>query len=627
MKLLIGIAALIAAVSVCAEQYEISPKLETSYSEQEFRNNKKAPQARFFKEKDCSGENCSHLNLGNGSFSYGTDAKLIASARYQDRSYGVVEQSYRKSDGSKSWTRYEYHFANNRHSTKRVHRGRLCDKALATGISIDGRLICVNSEEIEIHNASDTKTIPLPFDATIAEVNNNLAGTLAIALVDIEQRVVAYTTLYALENEAEDKWTTAHTLLHSRSDLRDVLAVYPVNRKTGAVALYEFVNVFNRGVNLYEFSDDRSSYRVITNGDEQNWGANVEVFHDHGVYTLTAKSADSDTWFTYAVDRSEMTKVETYVNDNDTATVAEFMGGYGLQYNSWESWQSVGDDISTRYSIDNSLMHSLYVQGRIKDTQLSVKYLTTALEDSDAPDGSVDILTGLVDFNGFFKGADTLRLTFDWNKTNGTATYKSKKPQYCIEGQCKFSQDFESKYMSIGTLLFSERGQYIGFNYTNYSLPSTLGLESSRGIEGVAFDEDYEQTNYMFVIGRDAAAYAARYELDYQGFYALPHFGIGVAHLDFSDKAKAQARNGDDRKIFGDYTLALSGTLDLGYIHQRRWRQAWGAGYSIQGGLKAQFDWTAPTDLLRETSNDKLMIANERADLRWGPYLQFNMIF
>ncbi|WP_164684075.1 hypothetical protein [Vibrio maerlii] len=56
----------------------------------------------------------------------------------------------------------------------------------------------------------------------------------------------------------------------------------------------------------------------------------------------------------------------------------------------------------------------------------------------------------------------------------------------------------------------------------------------------------------MFVIGRDTAAYAARYELDYQGFYALTHFGIGIAHLDFSDKAKTQARDGDDRKIFGD---------------------------------------------------------------------------
>ncbi|GAL03523.1 hypothetical protein JCM19237_6417 [Photobacterium aphoticum] len=85
----------------------------------------------------------------------------------------------------------------------------------------------------------------------------------------------------------------------------------------------------------------------------------------------------------------------------------------------WDASQSVGDDVETDYEIDPSFLHSVYFQARYSDTQVSLKYLTNQAKEK-GPDGTseaVDMLTGLVDFNGFFEGADTLRLKIDWTKT------------------------------------------------------------------------------------------------------------------------------------------------------------------------------------------------------------------
>jgi len=408
-----------------------------------------------------------------------------------------------------------------------------------------------------------------------------------------------------------------------------VMGVYPVNRSSGIVAVYEYVSALNKGVNLYRFDAQGETYRIITNNDQNNWGGDPEVFDIGGEYVITAKQGFSNEKSSYYIDASLLAETETYFNENNNASMFEFMAGYSVQANNWEAWQNVNDDIETKYDIDDGLLHSVYFQARLKDTQLSLKYLTSMADESNTQgvSESVDILTGLVDFNGFFKGADTLRLKMDYMKASGTATFSSSDENFCLQGGCEMTSQFDSKYLNVEALVFSEGGNYLGLSYTNYAMPSAVGLQSSsERLHGVAFDEDYEQNRYMFVMGRDAAAYASRYELDYQGLYLLPTFGLGVVQHNFSDEAIQQALDGDERKVVGEYALALAATLDLGYLYQRRWIDSKGLGYSVQGGLRAKYDWTSSKNFT-SSDHDDLEIAYERSDLMWGPYVQFNAIF
>ena len=237
---------------------------------------------------------------------------------------------------------------------------------------------------------------------------------------------------------------------------------------------------------------------------------------------------------------------------------------------------------------------------------------------------SVDILTGLVDFNGFFKGADTLRLKMDMMKTTGTATFYSSSSNFCLQNGCKVSRQFDSKYVNIEALNVGEGGVYHGFSYSSYDMPATLGLQTSNeALHGVAFDEDYEQKKYMWVIGLDAASYASRYHLDYGSLYLLPRIGFGIAQHHFSGKAVEEALNGDKREITGEYALALTYALDLGYIYQRRWGAAKGLGYSVQGGLRAKYEMAKFVDY----DHEDLEVAFSGSDIMWGPYLQLNVMF
>lgn len=609
--------------------YEITTPSEQLYLESSFKSQNGAPTIHFYTKKSCK-ENCDrYLEIGNKVMRFNPDASVIARARYKGKSYAVVKQGYIKNDGKKSFSRDEYHFASEQGAQRRIAK-TLCGNSLDTGITVRGELICVTNKSIEVHDVNNSQQIELPVSADIATINNNLAGTLGISIIDTQSKQLAYSNYYNLNANGDKAWQTMPTVIHSRSDRRNVMALYPVNRAKSVVAVYEYVSALNKGLNLYQFDEEGGSYRVVTNNEDNSWGFEPEVFYIGGQYVITAKQGFNNDKATYYIDSSLLSEPETYSNENNNASMFEFMGGYGVQANKWEAWQSVNEDIETKYSIDDSLLHTVYLQGRIKDTQVSLKYLTSLADESNTQGASesVDILTGLVDFDGFFKGADTLRFKMDIMKTSGTANFKSSNQNFCLQSGCNVTSEFDSKYVNIETLVFSEGGNFMGLSYTNYAMPSALGLQtSSERLHGIAFDEDYEHKKYMFVIGRDAAAYASRYELDYKGIYLLPTLGIGAVQHGFSDSAIQEALNGDGRDVIGEFALALTGTIDFGYIYQRRWLESKGLGYSVQGGLRAKYDWTSSKAAFTPSSHDDLEIAYSGSNLMWGPYLQFNVIF
>ena len=626
----IAAAVLVGGLSFSLSAYEITPKQTQSISLDGMKAQAGAPTISFGKwDADCDDKCDKRLVIDGYAHRFDHSARLQTAATYKNRSYALVSQEYQKGSG-KSSSRNEYHFVSGQYSQRRnVYGYSLCEDSQSTGFSYKGELLCLNENSLDVYTVSNKHSIPLPTESDFGAINNNLAGTVSIAYVNTSDGKLRYANLYDLNRVGSEAWGSHKTDLHSRSDRRDVISTYPINRERGLVGIYEYINPFNKGVNLYYFEGDKSARRVISNSEEGNFGFGPEVFMYGQQYAITAHDPKDNERQTYLVDPREMDKPEVYTNEISSQSSVDFLAGYGLMNNYWEATQSIGDDVETKYDINDSFLHSVYLQARLRDTQVSLKYLTNQAEES-AGDGSeaVSMLTGLVDFNAFFEGADTLRLKMDWTKTDGSATFKSTDTNHCLANGCSVKKNFSTEYKAIETLVLSEGGMYMGFSYSNYAMPSAVGFQNNKdssSLTGVAFDEDFEQTRYMFVIGRDEAAYGARYESNYNRFYIMPKLGIGVAQYDISSKAEEEARNGESGSITGKYGLALTGGLDAGYIYQRRWSEASGLGYSIQGGLRANIDWSSNGIL--DSGDDGLYFDYNRFDIMWGPYIQFNAIF
>ncbi len=618
--------------SSTAYAYEITEPSRTVMSESQMRDRSGASPITFGKlNPNCEEECQKALYIDGYRHTFHHTAELQTVSRYKDRTFALVNQMHQKGSGKKS-SRDDYHFISGINNSFRTERGYLCESAQASGFSFKGELVCLEDEQLSIYTAHSERTIPLPVESSFGQINNNLAGTLSISFVDADSRTLYYANLHNLDKHGEKAWQSQPTRLHDRSDRRDVIATYPVNRANGLVAMYEYINPFNKGLTLYSFHGNTSYRRIITNSEQGNFGFSPEVFVYQDQYILTAsESTGDDSQKTYQVDPATMKERETYANDMSSASELEFMAGYGLSNNFWHAKQSIGDNLETEYEIEDSLMHTLYFQARYSDTQLSLKYLTNEAKDS-GPGGTseaVSMLTGLVDFHGFFEGADTLRLKVDWTETNGIATYKTDDSSLCLASGCNVSTPFTTEYMNVETLVLSDGGNYMGISYSTWAMPTAIGFtrgSDSDHVVAAAFDKDYEQARLMFVVGSDEAAYGARYEVDYNRWFLRPNLGFGMVQHHISDDAKNAARGDKEGSIEGEYGFALTGGLDVGYIYQRRWRDSLGLGFSVQAGLRGRLDWTTDNFLMKSDADD-LYFNYDRLDLMWGPYVQFNAIF
>ncbi|RXJ74928.1 hypothetical protein CS022_01720 [Veronia nyctiphanis] len=267
------------------------------------------------------------------------------------------------------------------------------------------------------------------------------------------------------------------------------------------------------------------------------------------------------------------------------------------------------------------MLHSSYFQGRVDNLQITLQYLTSKGTESASKAERIgtDYISGIIDFNGFFDGADTLRFRIDRMEAEGTAIYRDSQGQSLVT-------DFETAYQNTDLLLMSERGFYFGLGYSHYKMPSAVGFKSTRGGQsGTSFDKQFEIDRFMLFAGKDEISYGARYETSYSRVFIAPQFGIGINKLSVSDQALFDAV-GTYGDISGKYAVALSGQLDLGYTFQQRSVAAYGLGYSIQLGYRAKADYTIQ-DWFPENDDGSWMLNYSRSDIWHGPYLQFNVMF
>ncbi|PSW05308.1 hypothetical protein C9J01_27540 [Photobacterium rosenbergii] len=502
-------------------------------------------------------------------------------------------------------------------------KGPNCSKALDRHVSYKGELMCLYRDNLSFYSGRSNWKVDLPATPIMGTgvINNNLAGSTSVAFIGADDYKLYTSNTY-------DKWHEAETTLHRRSDFSGILDTHPINRNYTAVGVYEYVNVFNKGVDVYYFGPDGLiSNGTLANSPEFNYGFETNVFGQGNDVFITAQNSSERELQTYKLSRRELTGLEKEDNPYSRYALVDLMFGYGIAQTSWEVNQKISIDSKTRarasFDMNDSLLHNYYAQGRVGNTQATVHYLTSEAKnsDSDLVSKGTEALNAVVDFNGMFGGATTLRLELEKMASGGVVTYSDDMTEIPVQ------EAFETEYNSLALYLMLEQGLYFGLHSSNYLAPSAVGFETKSGsYAGSAFDRDFDIDRYLLVVGYDEASYGSRYETSYNRFYINGEVGVGLNKLNVSRGAFEEAVGREEGKIQGKYALALTSTLELGYTLQHRSTTLRGLGYSLQAGYRARGDWTFQS---KPSSSDKdgYYLVYDRADLWHGPFIQFNAIF
>ncbi|RXJ74927.1 hypothetical protein CS022_01715 [Veronia nyctiphanis] len=331
----------LAFFSFSLSAYEINSTGDTALSPSKFVSDNGSPEVIFeHANAECLSNCRKSLTIGNHKYTYSTDSSLVSQSRYRRDSWALVQESYQGADN---------HVVNfwmvNAVSQSRWASIGECASAKTIAIDKSGRLICVDGSKLHIVSKDDAEEIELPVEPIIASLNNNLDGELAIALIDKQTMELQVSTLSRLVRDPDTAWQSVQTKLHLRSDFDDTLVVFPENDETIAVASYEYVNVFNKGLATYLFTYGKApTRRVVANSFKRNYGFNPDLYLEDGDLIVSAFDSTQGERYGYQIAVDELYEPEPFQSFFSSPARVDLLAGYGVMSANWLVNQEV--DIS-----------------------------------------------------------------------------------------------------------------------------------------------------------------------------------------------------------------------------------------------------------------------------------------
>ena len=445
-------------------------------------------------------------------------------------------------------------------------------------------------------------------------------------------------------------WSELNLRLAAHGDRQGIISVNPINQEKALVGLYRYINEYNKGLYILEYSRKErqvTSEGWLFNSEEINIGFDPSIYLDprsQEVVIGATNSSNGQGPVHFRVPQSQMSHLQAQLPDHvwDSGFTEEksvsFMLGGGISHISWIADSKVEkDDIvynEVDYLISDSLFVSYNMEGRFNDTSITLNYLQNQADElADEQANQVARQLTKKASSYLFSTIDTkisasssLRLQLERGETNGIAKVKY------ADGRNDFTP-FSTKYTRLALLVMKERGLYMGGDYIDYTMPSAIGFsDSSKNIRYAGFDPELGFSSVRFIIGHDTLAYAKRYEADYSHFYMSGAFNIGVGWASISDEIIEDAKQQTGKSDVGDIPLFLSigGDMDLGYIWQQRSKSLNGLGYSIAIGYRINLNYLSSGQSKKSDSDidaDALALEFERYDIFHGPFLKANIIF
>jgi len=579
-------------------------------------------------KKNCK-NNCTYYVISNSkgktlkTFSSSDSLHTIAHNRYTNKAYLYYSYSY----GSGKNRKTSFHLIDN--SNKSYNIPRRASKSL-TAITQDANFISVNNSGVykngtRIQGSKEFESI---------KITNNPNGAIAIAGVEKDTR-----TVYVSNTST---WINSGIKLAEHSDQKGILSVYPKDNKDVYVVAYNLINIYHKGLMgaHVNFATNFAESGWIYNYEKQNVGFDPEIYINDKHLVILATNSSTRQRVSFTITPKEYATIDENCPDREgfeNEDMLSFMAGAGLEYLAWDASSSVSkndiDYADTEYDISNSIYKKLYFQGRVGDTQLALSYMQNEAEKvGGLTKKASKALNFAVDFNSFISKSSTLRIAYSTADINGITTFIDENNGAVSVTPNGEQKEFESKIERISLLLMGERGLYAGLEYTKFTTPAAMGFSgSSKSVEYYGLDEELGLTNFELVAGYDTAAYAKRYETDFDTFYFQGLIGLGVSKYDISSEFKQKVENTSGKSIVSsDYSFVGDLELQVGYLWQQRFKAVKGLGYSIDLGLKARGSYTGIGQSEDSDSNigaSELSAEMTRYDIWYGPYAYFNIIF
>lgn len=597
-----------------ALNYEVKEAEENVVSLNKYLNSIGIAKAKI--KSKCKDGDCDYwLRFGNQQTSVSEKANLIEQSRYSQKTFAimkdddemfVVDSDFKyKAISSKSLTRC----LNNASSAK--------------GVSINGNALCIDSEKLY----AGKQRIKLPVEAVYATIGTNYKGYWQAAFIGEDYNV------YVGNHKGFDKVDVG---LHSQSDLKDILHIFPISSTKSLLSVYVYDNKRNKSLMLYRLSNlhskgamEQASISVI-NTIETDAGLNPEVYMDKNSNILVSSTARTRS-YQYKINNNHFENDNTHDNPYQGQDMLELLVGASIRHTTWSIDQDVKspnkDDptlAKTKYKMNQSLLKEISLQGKFMGNPIALKLAKSEAEKglNNTEKAAADRIYGYFGINDFFDGASTLRLEFRKETVGGVAEWKD-------ESNTITTTDFVNEYAQYSVLKTEEQGKFKGITYTNNNLPMAVAFfDSSKSGGQVFFDPDLAIKKLSFTFGYDEAQYTSRYLFDYNSFYLSQRYNLGLFQYSIDKDIVKQAEAHYDKKYESKIGLAIDASLELGYIIQRRSIDWGGAGYSFQIGISADADFYI-NSISEETDieDDEIVATFNRTDYRYGPFVRLNAIF
>lgn len=573
------------------------------------------------------------------TFSSSDSVSSQASGRYNKVAYLLVSRSYRC--GDKTCT--QKLLINNKGSINDIGDVPWKKKPLATRIGKNKTLYALSHSAIITQLIGRTASIlNSPETILSGEIGYNTDGTIsAICIADSGK-------IYWTDGQ---QWKQLTTSLAAHGDRIGVAAIYPKNNNTQYIAIYRYINEYNKG--LYSLRYDSTSEKEVGgwlfNSEDRNIGFDPVIYiKKNGSIVINAADSSNEKDVSFDLNDKDFSKLSPklpgYITDNgfEEEKFASFMLGSGISQLSWVANSKVKQDetvyLNIDYQIANTLYTSVNLEGRIGNTTLTLQYLQNQSEDLLADEinsnssasnpglskAASSYLFSTFDVQGLLSPSTSLRIQAEIGETKGVAFIDAQNGSIS-------SQEFATKMTRIAVLAMKERGYFFGADAISYAIPSAIGFsDSSKSIIYSGFDSAFGFTALRAIIGYDALAYSKRYETDYSRFYWSGSGNLGLGLAKISAETEQAALASSSATSIDSTPLYVTAGLDveLGYLWQQRFKQVRGLGYSFGLGYRANYSYLGAgqsKDSVPES--DKLYMEFDRKDLLHGPFLKVNIIF
>lgn len=613
MPILFLLISVLVSSSSWAMNYEIEPHQDNLPTLNDYLDSQGFAKARM--KSKCKDDNCNYwLKIGKNRITRSKNSDLIEQSRYAGITYAIYEDEE------------SLYLASNRQRATEIKSKKLnrCLKSqgLAKGISYRGNPICIDSETLFTGNDK----IKLPVEAVYATIGTSYEGHWQVAYVGADYNI------YVGNHNGFDK---IYAGLHNQSDLKDILHIFPTSSSQALLSVYIYNNKRNKSLVLYQLTNMHQKTAMqqktipILNTIEMDAGLNPEVYKNRNDQIIISSTALSGR-YQYDLDYKNMTPTTVTHNPYTEKDILELLIGTAIRHTSWNITQEItapekdGKRLAqTKYEMNQSLLKEVSLQGKFMGNPIALQYAENeAVEELDGLEkAAAKKLYGYFGVNDIFVGASTLRLEYRQETIGGLAEWED-------DSGTRFTA-FENKYTQYSILKTEEQGMYKGFTYTQNNLPMSVAFfDSSKSNGKIYFDPDLTIKKYAFTLGYDVSQYTNRYLFDYQDFYMSPRMSIGLYqyHIDKAIVSDAEAEFDKDFKT--NTGFSIDGSLELGYIYQRRSVDYMGAGFSLQAGISidAEFYLNSINED-SEIDDDEIAASFERSDYRYGPFARFNMMF